>query len=161
MSFSDFQKYYHACQIIPDNDTEFSYQLYKKFISDTHMTHKDYTLYLKKQISLNAPKVIKYQLFTFTTDPAKKNTQKQEDYIKSILKRKQNLQITNLWYCKEHEDTNLHYHVGIGSTKSIPPNAFKQYASLYGSVNKSKYETTTADGVTDYTQKESNSTKLL
>jgi len=126
-----------------------------------HVTPVNYHKYTLRYLKEHAPKPRLYQMFTFTTDPDKQNREAQEEYIKSILKRKQNLDIFSLWYCVEHEDTNLHFHVGIGAYRSIPPDAFKQYAKIYGSVKKSKKISENSDGISDYTTKEVNSIKLL
>lgn len=124
-------------------------------------TPKQVGAYTQKYYDANRPKPILYQMFTFTTDILKQDRQAQEDYIKSIVKRKENLQLTELWYCVEHEDTNLHFHVGLGSYKSIPPDAFKQYKKLYGFVQKSKKISINSEGVSDYISKEMESIKLL
>lgn len=156
MSYETFSLWMKKIQTTDDDSELLS--LYKLIEKISPKTFYNYTL---KYHESNKPKPILYQLFTFTTAPAKQNSVAQEDYIKSILKRKDNLQLTSLWYCIEHKDTNLHYHVGLGSYKSIPPDAFKQYKQNFGNVNKSRKITLNSDGSSDYTNKENTSIKLL
>lgn len=143
---------------LDDYDRDGAFLLYQMYLS--HMAPKDYITHQNRWMKQHAPKDLIYQMFTFTTDPSKQDLNAQEEYIRSILKRKENLEIFNLAYCKEHEDTNLHFHVFIGAFKSIPPDAFKQYKFKFGSVKKSKM-TRNADGIVDYITKDTPRTDLI
>lgn len=144
-----------------DMDRDFAYDLWKQYLSDIPAKKmQEYTIRWKKeQFSENQP-----QLFTFTTDPSKKNEKAQEDYILGLQKRKNNLQIKRASYCKEHADTNLHFHVLIIAKKQIPPDAFKHYAKSYGKVYKSKPGQAGNEdipAIEDYLSKESSMIKIL
>lgn len=145
---------------IPDDslDKEMAHLLYKKYLSD--MSPSDYIKYTKQWVKDHQPKEIIYQMFTFTTNPKTMDLQAQEDYIKSIVKRKENLQIISCEYTKEHMETNPHFHVVIGSYIQIPPNAFKSYKK-FGFIQKSKKTSGNNEGLQDYVNKENISIKLI
>jgi len=156
MAYENFKKWVSLI-----NETEDRDELLNLWEMVKDLTPIQFGLFQKKFCDENKPENVIHQLFTFTTDPVKQNENAQEAYIKSIVKRKDNLKIKSLWYCKEHADTNLHFHVGISSTKSIPPDAFKQYKTSFGSVHKSKKISSDSQGMQDYLSKETTSIKLL
>lgn len=154
---ANFDKYMLLCQIAPDGDKDFALAIYKKYIGN--MTSEQYDKHLKRWIKENKTPII-YSMFTFTTDPNHKDLEAQEAYICSILKRKENLNIKKLYYTKEHWDTNPHFHVVIGSTRSIPCDVFKSYKK-FGYIKKSKLESENDQGLQDYLNKENKPICLL
>jgi len=158
MSYELFTQWMDKLQLIDEHDRE---SLLEAFEPIRGISPKDFSTYTKKYYISHKPKPLLYQMFTFTTDPAKADYAAQEEYIKSILKRKENLSLTELWYAIEHKETNFHIHVVLASTKSIPPDAFKQYKKNWGSVQKSKLESSNSSALTDYLSKESKIIKLL
>lgn len=159
MSYQDFCDYMRENDLIDEFDREKANELYKLYLGN--MKPSDFVKFQRQWIKDNQPKELKYQMFTFTTDPSKQDLQAQEEYIKSILKRKENLQLFLLSYCIEHIDSNAHFHVVLGSYKSIPADAFKQYSKNFGIVYKSKKVSRNVDGLADYITKETVKKTLL
>lgn len=157
MTYEVFTAWLNRLQEIDDDDR---YGLLEAYQMVKDISPIQFGKYSKKFWELNKPREIVYQMFTFTTDPAHKDLKAQEEYIISILKRKENLQIHSLYYVKEHFDTNPHFHVVIGSTRSIPPDAFKTYKK-YGFVQKSKKSSLNDNGLQDYLEKENKPIILL
>lgn len=162
MSYERFVEFMKLNDQLDDYDREGAHELYKQYLQE--MTPSQLTKYLKRYAESNKPKAIRWQMFTFTTRPDKRlpaDQIAQVAYINSILKRKDNLQLNDLSYCIEHEDSNLHYHIALSSFRSIPPDAFKQFAKNFGFVKKSSKMSRNADGIADYITKESSRIDLM
>jgi len=145
---------------IPEDkmDKHLAHLMYKKYLSD--ITPADFVKFQKQWIKEHQPKEKIYQMFTLTTDPKNMDLKAQEDYIRGLLKRKENLQMFHLEYTKEHWDTNPHFHVVIGAYKQIPPDALKSYKK-FGFIKKSRKTSRNIEGLQDYVNKENNSIVLL
>jgi len=153
--YSSFCEFMKKNDELDDYDRDGAIALYKEYLSN--LSIPTFTKFLKEYAKSKAPKVLKYQLFTFTTKPEKRlpaDKIKQLAYILSIVKRKDNLQINDLAYTIEHENDNLHYHIALSSVRSIPADAFKQFATNFGFINKSKKETSKSGSIDDYISKE-------
>lgn len=114
---------------------------------------KLYEQYVKRYTAEHTPKKVLYYFFTFTLKPGV-DASKAELYVNGIRHRKENLSLYDLAYCIEHENTNKHFHVLIGSTRAIRSDAFKHYAQNFGFVHRSKRVSDTDIQIADYMSKE-------
>lgn len=101
-----------------------------------------------------------YRYFlTFTKRPDV-STETLEKTFDKFVKRAPVLEITKLWYTKEHWDSNAHIHCYIESTRSMPRSRYSYYEKQCGKIDKQKAKGTLAQ-IEDYMTKESEIIKLL
>jgi len=142
---------------LDDHDLEGSYALYKEY--KDILTSRYLQSWIIRYSDEKHQKVL-YYLYTFTLKPDA-DSKKAEEYIKSIAKRKANLNLVELAYCVEHAESNKHFHVMIGATRSIRTDAFKQYSQIYGKINRSRKVSEESIQIVDYLTKESDIIYLI
>jgi len=155
--FKQTIKKIEALDLDTEEGKEMNYVLYTKYLMKC--TPKLYMTYAKKYYAEESKETL-YYMYTFTTKIGI-DFVKAQNYILSIVNRKENLNMTDFAYSIEHEQTNKHFHVLIGSTRAIRTDAFKQYASQYGFVNRSRKIGKTPIQIVDYISKENPITWLL
>lgn len=158
----------------------------KRVFADMYLKHcHDHALMtnyvIRRDRELN-PRLI-YQMFTFTLDFKKKAfvdnkdysddeigladkkswfTSQAKAYVLSSVRRSEKLSMKHFEYVEEyHENGNAHWHVLIGSERSVPPDAFRTYKNTYGFIQKSKDTSDTPYVIQDYLNKTGVSIRLL
>lgn len=157
MSYELFKEYLQENNLLDDYDPDGAYLLYQKYSKVLSSKYLD--TWIKKYSEEKNRKVL-YYMYTFTLKP-EADPLKAEEYIKNIVLRKENLNLHELAYAKEHVDTNLHFHVLLGSYRSIRTDAFKQYSQNFGFVHRSRKIGSENIQIVDYISKETNPIYLL
>lgn len=102
-----------------------------------------------------------YKYFlTFTKKPDVDKDEVLRNFEK-FCSRSSTLEITRLWYTKEHwtDDSNPHIHAYVESTRSMPKSRYKHYEKS-GKIDKQKAKGSLAQ-IEDYMSKESEIVKLI
>lgn len=128
------------------------YSLTKEMVNLSGHKFSKYLSGYVKHVQRNNREV-SYYLYTFTLKP-NADHEGAHNYILGIANRIDNLELHEVAYVIEHEDTNKHYHVMIGSYRCIRSDAFKHYASKYGFVHRSKKISKNNIQIQDYMTKE-------
>lgn len=157
MNYQTFKKHYDDFLATPEPTT--AQQITFTFDVCAKLAPSTFTEYCKRYVNERQQKVM-YYLYTFTLKD-KSLFDKAKSYIESIQNRRENLNIVELSYVVEHEDTNVHFHVMIGSTRAIRTDAFKQYASKYGFIKRSKKISSENIQIVDYMSKENTPIVLI
>lgn len=144
----------------------------------TYMTYLEYFCYFnnKKPDSLDSfkpPYSIEWlpkgkprcsaQFITLTRNPTKNcSLDDMEDQFEKILSRVKKLQITLLWYSKEHwlTDSNPHIHLYINSVKKIYKSQLDNWQKYIGNVDVQPAKGNEF-AITDYLSKENEIIKFL
>jgi len=150
MSYELFEQYMKENDALDDYDMDGAYKLYQKYYKV--LSSKYLKNWMEKYVNDKNQKVL-YYMYTFTLKPEADKVRAKE-YIESIANRQENLNIRELAYCIEHPDTNMHFHVLIGSTRALRVDAFKQYQKNYGFVQRSRKIGSTSIQIADYISKD-------
>ncbi len=153
---SDVEHMFRLAKFSPDLAVDYHRQLMKE-LDTAECLRLLYAIEKHKP-----PKLYRYMI-TFTIDPKKHTTvpiQKIEDYIESQVTRKA-LGVQRFEYCREHDETNIHWHVNVVTDRAIRSDAFNQYSKNYGFVQISRSKDTNAQHGSIYLNKEDNFKRLL
>lgn len=112
----------------------------------------------RNQSFLNAPKVYKY-FMTWTKRPEVLPKTLESTFME-FASRQEVLQLTKLWYVKEHWDTNAHIHVYIEARRSLPRSRYSYYEKRTGHIDKKKAKGS-LDQIKDYLSKENSIVELI
>lgn len=124
--------------------------VYKQFVEQA-------VAWKKLQVEALNQKTYAY-LITFTTSP---ETQKGAEDFLIMQSKREALALKSFKYCKEHEDTNLHFHVYVETYKPLEKQQFKHWIKHRGYVDFKRVKPGTEEQTQQYLYKENTPVVLL
>lgn len=118
--------------------------------------HRDCTQYYKDHKDY-------YYLLTFTIDPKRHpnlNDFTFQDEVQQYISKLVKSIGRNIYISKEHDFTNVHWHVSLITSKPIVHSKLRYYKNIYGNIDVSRSKKQTQEYSINYISKDTEPTKL-